>query len=745
MLRPRTMIAIAMLLASTSAVALAQARGNGAVAIPGLPPLPQAITSFGAAVEGDWVYVYGGHIGRAHAHSTENLSDGFHRLNLRGRGARWESLPMSTKIQGLAAVAHAGKFYRVGGLSMRNAPGETEDMHSVDEVARFDPATGEWALLAPLPEPRSSHDAAVLDGRLYVIGGWRLAGESDTATWAERGYVADLRVAKIEWKPLPPQPFRHRALAVAATSKRIYAIGGLNAEGRPTDEVHIFDPASQTWSRGPDLPTATRAKAFAASAFGVGDAVWASAIDGRVYRLDEGASQWTDSEYDLKSPRFFHRIAPHGDQSLLFIAGANRDGHLADVERVELATLRAAPLEKVSSATAPPAHAAGQSGSDTWPGFRGRGDSHTGARNLPVQWSDENVAWRASIPGYGQSSPVIWRGRAFVTSVQGPMQQTLHTTCIDISTGAILWSRSFGASQTVPTSDYVSKAAPTPAVDGRGVYIFFESGDLIALDHEGTTLWQRSLVREYGPFKGNHGIGASLAALDDSLIVLVDHDGPSYLLNVEKASGANRWKVDREARVSWSSPIVHHDASGPQILISSNGLAESFDARTGRRLWVLDGLAGNTVASPSAADGLIIIGSSESGSNLCVEPTGDGRPQVRWRAAGALASFASPLIHRGLVYYVNKAGVATCVDLASGSIRWSLRLPGSCWASPIAAGNLIYFFGTSGQTVVIRAGADEPVKVAQSQIEVDGWVYSVGAVDGLLLVRTGKELIAVAP
>ena len=55
---------------------------------------------------------------------------------------------------------------------------------------------------------------------------------------------------------------------------------------------------------------------------------------------------------------------------------------------------------------------------DVWPGFRGAGNSHTAARESPLVWADDkNVAWNAALPGHGQSSPVVWRDKVFLTAV----------------------------------------------------------------------------------------------------------------------------------------------------------------------------------------------------------------------------------------------------------------------------------------------------------------------------------------
>ncbi|MFO0946067.1 MAG: PQQ-binding-like beta-propeller repeat protein [Planctomycetota bacterium] len=209
-----------------------------------------------------------------------------------------------------------------------------------------------------------------------------------------------------------------------------------------------------------------------------------------------------------------------------------------------------------------------------WPAFRGLGDSIAKSSDLPLEWSEESVAWRCSLPGYGQSSPVVWNGRAFVTSIEGEYKDVLLVSAVDVATGKLLWTKRFEGSQRVQDSDYVSKGAPTPVVDGEPRVRIFESGDLIALDHEGNEIWKRSLVKEYGEFKGNHGIGTSPALAKDAVVLLIDHDGPSYLLAVDRKSGANRWKVDRPSRVSWTSPTVVDHGDKEVIYLSSSGAAE---------------------------------------------------------------------------------------------------------------------------------------------------------------------------
>jgi len=384
-----------------------------------------------------------------------------------------------------------------------------------------------------------------------------------------------------------------------------------------------------------------------------------------------------------------------------------------------------------------------------WPSFRGHGNSITAAQNLPLSWdANQHVAWAIDLPGYGQSSPVIWGSRVFVTSRLGPNQQTCIAQCYDLKTGALQWEERFDSNQPIPVSDYVSRSAPTPAADGQHFFAFFESGDLRAYRHDGKPVWQRTLMEEYGSYQGNHGLGSSLAQTDKALYVLVDHSGPSYLLNIDKQTGRNRWKLDRQAKVSWSSPLIVGDKAETRILISSNGTVEALLADSGQTLWQVDGLEGNNVPSPTASSGLVVIGANKPGHNLALRQ-GDldaaAENRIQWRSSQVTSSFGSPLIYRDLVYFVNRAGVAFCVTLKTGETRWKHRLAGSCWCSPIAAGDRIYFFSKSGETTVLSAAnAAEPQVLATNTYPCADRVYGVAAVHHSFVIRQGARLIHIS-
>ena len=383
----------------------------------------------------------------------------------------------------------------------------------------------------------------------------------------------------------------------------------------------------------------------------------------------------------------------------------------------------------------------------TWAGFRGDGTNVAAVDNLPLTWSDErNIAWQTPLDGYGQSSPVVLGGRIFLTSIEGKSKGVGVVACFDLKTGKKLWRAEVAASQLVPDSDMVSRGAPTPCADAERVYAFFESGDLAAFDHAGKQHWLRSLVKEYGEYQGNHGLGGSPAQSADALYLLVDHDGPSYLLCVDKATGKNRWKVDRKSKISWSSP-VYVAGPTPLVVVSSNGSVEAYAAADGKLVWSLDKLEGNTVASPALSDELIVIGSSDVGETTALRravtaSASAAQPEVLWKLRGASASFSSPLVYRGQVYVVNKSGVAAAAKAADGEILWTERLPGSCWATAIGSGERVYFFGKDGVTTVVAVGPQFE-RLAENSLSIEGRIYGAAAVPGAIVLRTGRKLLCV--
>jgi len=439
---------------------------------------------------------------------------------------------------------------------------------------------------------------------------------------------------------------------------------------------------------------------------------------------------------------------------------------------------------------------------DTWPGFRGDGSSRTAAKDLPLKWSSkENTAWHIDTPGYGQSAPVVWKEKVYLTSVEGEMKEKLHVVCVSTADGKTLWTKSFTATQKGKNNPMMSRAAGTPVADESGVVAFFESGDVIALTHEGKVRWERALAKDLGELKNNHGLGSSPAQTAKCVLVLVDHQGPSCLLAIDKETGKDAWKAERTARSSWTSPIVATIAGKPVAVVSSGGAVTGYDADSGKQLWELTGLAGNTIPSATMSGDSIVIGAGENRmkpdadatakANCCLTISGGDKPGyvVAWQGKKIATGTASPLIHAGHVYFTDKLGFAICVDAKTGEEKYRERLDNTQWATPIGAGDYVYFFGKDGITTVLKAGAvyekvesnrlwtaedykrrmEEAKKKAaatlpkppegkgpgggpplpKEELEATRYsaigdvVYGVGAIDGTFFLRTGTQLFCI--
>lgn len=419
-----------------------------------------------------------------------------------------------------------------------------------------------------------------------------------------------------------------------------------------------------------------------------------------------------------------------------------------------------------------------------WPSLHNGGNTSTAVRNPPLHWTEEDgIAWQVPLVGYGQSAPIIWGDRIYVTAVEGDQKENGYVIAYDLKGGARRWKHQFSTATRMENSYMVSRAAPTPLADETCVYALFEGGDLRALSHDGSPLWTAKLFDDdERRFNNSHGYGASPTQTSTAIVIVVDHRGPSYLKAISKATGETLWKTARESRSSWTSPQVARVGDSEQIIVSSSGTVDGYDAASGKLLWSHGGLSGNSISSVTIQGDRVFVGAdlgnrdkdadSVQASNCCLKIVPDSSEGYRlmWKAESAVSHYVSPLAHNGYVYYLNKVGVLYCLDAETGQELYARRTRGPCWAQPIATGDHIYLFHKGGQTTVVRAGPDfaviaenrmwpksnpplpnrsfdytpasendsRPAKPAEHYM--DPLVYGVAAVDGTFVVRLGTHL-----
>lgn len=298
-----------------------------------LPPLDPAVTSFGAAVADDYLYVYGGHLGSAHQYSDKTGSGHLRRIKL-STDAKWEDLAPGPGRTGLAMVAYVGKVYRIGGFEARNPEGKDWELFSTTDFACYDPSTKQWSDLAPLPAGRSSHDAALVGSKLYVFGGWNMQGKDNT-TWHKDGLVCDLASEKPQWTSIAATPpFQRRALAVAAWQGKLYIVGGMTENGEMVTAVDIFDPETNAWSKGPSIP-GEGMEGFGVSAFASDKSLIVTPHSGAILQLASDGQSWQVTG-KLQKARFFHRQVATPSGAMVVVAGSTKSGKTGDIEVVSV-------------------------------------------------------------------------------------------------------------------------------------------------------------------------------------------------------------------------------------------------------------------------------------------------------------------------------------------------------------------------------------------------------------------------
>jgi outer membrane protein assembly factor BamB len=245
-----------------------------------------------------------------------------------------------------------------------------------------------------------------------------------------------------------------------------------------------------------------------------------------------------------------------------------------------------------------------------WPQFRGPGGlSVANEGRPPVHFGpSSNVLWKTSLPS-GNSSPCIWGDRIFITGYDKPKLQTL---CLERATGKILWQKGAPASEIEPSHRIGSPACPTPATDGERVYVYFGSFGLLCYDYEGRELWRKPIPIPVVEF----GSSSSPILAGDRLILNCDQDVNSFLVALNKRTGAEFWKKDRgEFRRGFATPLVWRHDGLEELVVPGSLWLRSYDLADGKERWTYRGTSRVACSSPVAGDGMLFSASWNVGGD----------------------------------------------------------------------------------------------------------------------------------
>jgi outer membrane protein assembly factor BamB len=410
-----------------------------------------------------------------------------------------------------------------------------------------------------------------------------------------------------------------------------------------------------------------------------------------------------------------------------------------------------------------------------WPHWRGPLANGSAPRATPpITWSEtNNIRWKIPLPGKGHSTPIVFGEHVYVLAAApvGEAQRPVHDSApgvhdsvpvthrhqymviaIGRADGRIAWKTVVREEFPHEGGHYTgSPISNSPVTDGQSLYAFFGSRGLYCLDLKGKILWQKELGKMQTLH--SHGEGSSPVLYQDSLIVNWDHEGESFLYAFNKRTGEQLWKVPRDEKTSWSTPLVVEVDGKPQVIVSATKRIRGYDLATGKQIWECAGLTDNVVASPIYTEGVLIAGNSYYQQSMVglrlsgAKGNITGTDHVVWSLKRNTPYVSSPLLYGQTLYVVrHNQNVLGRLNPLTGEPRGDLvRVEGIrdfIFASPVAAAGRIYLTGRDGSTAVLRADA-ETTPLAVNRLK-DSFSASAALIDGELYLRGETFLYCIA-
>ncbi|MBI68415.1 MAG: hypothetical protein CMJ38_00025 [Phycisphaerae bacterium] len=346
-----------------------------------------------------------------------------------------------------------------------------------------------------------------------------------------------------------------------------------------------------------------------------------------------------------------------------------------------------------------------------WTRFRGPDGTGLGqAEGLPVKWKDSDYAWKVKLPGVGHASPVLWGTRLF-TTCSDERDGSQYVLCYNAINGENIWEKKL-KSVKYPHHKFNSFASSTPCVDAEFLYVNWttkESNDLLCFDHDGNMMWRR----DFGDYETQHGNGFSPIVHENLVILPHDHYGNSSLIAVDRKTGSTVWRTKRTpAKPSSSTPCVYQPKDGPLQFVTSSMAHGCYavDARSGKIVWETgsETLDLRSVSSPYPASGRFFASCGSGGrasrfASVIPPKNGQGKPITAYSLKKNIPYVPTSIARGNLLFLVTDGGIASCLDLESGEMKWRERLDGNYFASPIMVSNVIYVVSREGKVAAFSA------------------------------------------
>lgn len=416
-----------------------------------------------------------------------------------------------------------------------------------------------------------------------------------------------------------------------------------------------------------------------------------------------------------------------------------------------------------------------------WPQFRG---PNAGVipddPALPDTWSEtRNIVWKTPVPGLGWSSPIVWDDHIFLTTaisdgnekppapglydehdhVKAAGAQRWVVYDIEFNTGRIRWQRELKHSLP-PLLRHVknSYASETAVTDGERVYVYFGSIGLItALDFKGNIIWSKEIT----PLNTQVelGTGSSPALYKDRLIVVHDNATKSEMMALDKTTGQEIWRIERDETGNWSTPLVWENDVRTEIITTGTRRVRSYDL-DGKLLWELRGMSSLTIPSPFSKFGLVYISSGYPGGELrpvyAVRPGARGdislkegetsNEYIAWHQPFLGTYNTSALVYGNYYYTLLDRGFLMCHDARTGKqIYGRQRISpesGGYTASPWAYNGRIFLLSEDGDTFVVQAGPEFKIIGKNTLDQMP--LATPAVLRGSIIMRTQSNLYRIA-
>jgi outer membrane protein assembly factor BamB len=339
-----------------------------------------------------------------------------------------------------------------------------------------------------------------------------------------------------------------------------------------------------------------------------------------------------------------------------------------------------------------------------WPRWRGPNqDGQSAETDLPITWDDSNVAWKIELPGIGQSSPVIWGERMFMTAAKEKGRERI-VFCVDRNDGKLLWQHTAWTGDPEPSHVMNGWASATCVTDGEVVVAFFGRGGMHAYSLDGKPLWTKDL----GPFESPWGVAACPVLYGDLVIQNGDADENAFIAAFDKKTGSEVWRTKRPDNRGWSTPILVKVDGHDELVLNGDDGVRGYNPKNGDELWFCASVKGRGEPTVTPAGDMLCVVNGLGGEFYAVHPGGKGDvtgSRVVWhtpRKGGR--DCPSPIVVGKYVIVSDMAGIVTCYQTTDGVELWKERVSGKTSGSPFAAGGLVYLQNENGQTFVIRPG-----------------------------------------